>query len=185
MGLDMYLKKKTFIWTNYENEGKRDLSNIKINDKKYNHIKPERICEITEDIGYWRKANHIHKWFVENVQDGKDDCGEYYVSRENLLSLLDLCRKVKRGTVLIDGAITNGYSFENGVKMPIIEQGKEIKNPEFAASLLPTKDGFFFGNTDYDKYYMQDIDDTIEIIEKLLPELTGSNSADIYYHSSW
>ena len=26
-----------------------------------------------EEIGYWRKANAIHRWFVEFVQDGVDD----------------------------------------------------------------------------------------------------------------
>ncbi len=29
---------------------------------------------IQEEVAYWRKANAIHKWFVENVQDGQDDC---------------------------------------------------------------------------------------------------------------
>jgi hypothetical protein len=24
-------------------------------------------------VGYWRKANAIHRWFVEHVQDGNDD----------------------------------------------------------------------------------------------------------------
>lgn len=33
------------------------------------------ICRsIWKEIGYWRKANHIHKWFVDCVQDGEDDC---------------------------------------------------------------------------------------------------------------
>ena len=27
-------------------------------------------------IASWRKANAIHKWFVDNVQDGVDDCGD-------------------------------------------------------------------------------------------------------------
>lgn len=28
---------------------------------------------IWQEIGYWRKANHIHKWFVDKVQGGDDD----------------------------------------------------------------------------------------------------------------
>ena len=31
--------------------------------------------ETHEEVGYWRKANAIHGWFVRNVQNGKDDCG--------------------------------------------------------------------------------------------------------------
>lgn len=46
---------------------------------------------IEEEI-YWRKANAIHGWFVENVQDGEDDCGCYEVSYSQLLNLYDtLC----------------------------------------------------------------------------------------------
>ena len=47
-----------------------------------------------EEVGYWRKANHIHRWFVENVQNNDDDCGCYPVSREQLDSLLRTCRRV-------------------------------------------------------------------------------------------
>lgn len=41
---------------------------------------------------YWRKANQIHKWFVDNIQSGKDDCGYYYVSLEKLKDLREVCR---------------------------------------------------------------------------------------------
>ena len=34
-----------------------------------------------ESFGYWRKANQIHKWFVDNVQGGIDDCRPYPVSQ--------------------------------------------------------------------------------------------------------
>lgn len=48
------------------------------------------------EAGYWRKANHIHKWFVENVQDGNDDCRPHDVSRNDLKLLLKLCEEVKK-----------------------------------------------------------------------------------------
>lgn len=44
--------------------------------------------------GYWRKANQIHKWFVDNVQNGNDNCGTYYVSAQDLETLKDLCLQV-------------------------------------------------------------------------------------------
>jgi len=44
---------------------------------------------------YWRKANHIHKWFVDNVQDGKDECHDAYVTHEQLQELLATCRQVQ------------------------------------------------------------------------------------------
>jgi hypothetical protein len=46
------------------------------------------------EIGYWRKANAIHKWFVDNVQDGVDDCGYYKVTKEHLIQLQNTCNEV-------------------------------------------------------------------------------------------
>jgi len=42
---------------------------------------------------YWRKSNQIHKWFVDNVQGGEDDCGNYYVSKDKLKELRETCRQ--------------------------------------------------------------------------------------------
>jgi hypothetical protein len=42
---------------------------------------------------YWRKSNQIHKWFVDNVQGGEDNCGEYYVSKDKLKELRETCRQ--------------------------------------------------------------------------------------------
>ena len=46
------------------------------------------------EIGYWRKANAIHAWFVECCQDGVDNCATYHVSREDLKALMDRCADV-------------------------------------------------------------------------------------------
>ena len=45
-------------------------------------------------IASWRKANAIHKWFVDNVQDGVDDCGDYKVTKEQLIELHNVCNDV-------------------------------------------------------------------------------------------
>lgn len=47
-----------------------------------------------EDVMYWRKANAIHQWFVDNVQYGKDDCNEYGVSVDDMKQLLALVSSV-------------------------------------------------------------------------------------------
>ena len=87
MGLDMYLLRKISI-VNYDNH--KYTINISLNGQPVN-INPDKVSEITEEIGYWRKANAVHKWFVDNVQDGKDDCGSYYVSKEKLQQLMHDC----------------------------------------------------------------------------------------------
>jgi len=45
-------------------------------------------------VGYWRKVNAVHSWFVDNCQGGEDDCRTSYVSREQLQELKDQCEKV-------------------------------------------------------------------------------------------
>lgn len=152
MGLDMYLYKKNYIWSGewVNPEAKQEVI-VKTGGKVDTKIKPERIKYVVEEVGYWRKANQIHNWFVQNVQNGNDDCGNYYVSREALEGLLNICR--------------------------IVSVDKEK-----AEELLPTQSGFFFGGTEYDEWYYQDIENTIKILEDVLSDETGD---DFEYSSSW
>src|SRR6187549_2040929 len=80
MGLDMYLNKKTYVknWSHMA-EKERHKITVRKGGRIRKDIKPERISEITEQVAYWRKANAIHRWFVEKVQGGKDDCENYEV----------------------------------------------------------------------------------------------------------
>ena len=61
---------------------------------------------------------------------------------------------------------------------------KVLENHDLAEELLPTCSGFFFGGTDYDEFYMSDIINTIEIIERVLKE-TNFDEEYICYESSW
>ena len=139
---------------------------------------------IFTEIAYWRKANEIHNDFVEYVQHGVDDCGTYDVSKKQLEDLLYKCKEVERIAVLEKSKVVNGYTFENGKEIPMYEDGEVIANAEEVAAILPTQGGFFFGSTDYDKYYMEDIKYTIDILEKILEE-TDFDTEAVCYHSSW
>ena len=139
---------------------------------------------IFTEIAYWRKANEIHNYFVEHVQHGVDDCGTYDVSKKQLEDLLYKCKEVERIAVLEKSKVVNGYTFENGKEIPMYEDGEVIVNAEEVAAILPTQGGFFFGSTDYDKYYMEDIKYTIDILEKILEE-TDFDTEAVCYHSSW
>lgn len=189
MGLDMYLYKKTYIGAQYEHRNVKGKIDITIGDKVV-PIKFDRVCYIEESVGYWRKANAIHNWFVANVQDGEDNCKDYYVSVENLKELLNVCLDVKEKAIIKDGKIQNGSTLKNGVWEPNMVDGKYIENVEEIADILPTTDGFFFGSTDYNEYYMQDIDYTIELIQGLLKEeeeikKLGFYDSEFVYSSSW
>jgi hypothetical protein len=53
-----------------------------------------------------------------------------------------------------------------------------------AESQLPTQAGFFFGGTEYDESYFEGIQDTINILQKVLEE-TDFEESVITYRSSW
>lgn len=148
IGLDMYIYAK--LWLGGEQD-KAESDKVRLLYPEIPLSENLNSVEIKFEIGYWRKANHIHKWFVDNIQRGVDDCDEYYVSRENLKKLLEICQKI-------------------------------FKDNSLAKELLPTQDGFFFGGTEYNKYYFDDIKDTIKIIEKCL-KLPDRYTFE--YHSSW
>jgi hypothetical protein len=52
------------------------------------------MTEIKLSVAQWRKANQIHGWFIQNIQNGHDDCREYEVEREQLAELATLCQSV-------------------------------------------------------------------------------------------
>ena len=87
MGLDMYLYAKRYV-SEYREEDKP------LKDKLA-EVVGHGVSEVQSNAAYWRKANQIHAWFVDNIQDGEDDCKNYWVSREQLRELIDICKQVK------------------------------------------------------------------------------------------
>jgi len=138
----MFLHKKHYIG----NKWKESEKQVKVTVLKeqtgvcfpLGSIKNERISEITEEVMYWRKANAIHNWFVTTIQKGKDDCGSYYVSKEQLQKLRKTVTKVIESSELVVGDVINGYYYgENGKKISMTGIGKIIKDPTVARQLLP------------------------------------------------
>jgi len=157
MGLDMWLNKRS----------------------KNLDVAPEEVC-------YWRKANQIHNWFVNKVQEGNDDCGEYVVTKEELQELVDLCQEVIDASKLVEGSIINGRTYDRATSKWIdnVVKSKIIKNPKKAMELLPTVSGFFFGSTDYDEYYILDLQHTVEVLKDVIKD-TDFDKYVITYNSSW
>ncbi len=182
MGLDMYLSKKTYVknW-DFQKDGEKHKVTVKKGNKVRTDIKPERVSYITESVAYWRKTNHIHQWFVENCQDGEDNCQESYVSREKLQGLVDICKQVKE-SLEKSGKKTVKVKVGWRNKEDLFEDVEVYSDTELAEELLPTQPGFFFGGTEYDQWYVQGLDETINQIEPLLQE---EGDGEFYYQASW
>jgi hypothetical protein len=134
MGLDMYLTRRTTVMSGFHEQNKRVMDSFK--ELQVYGVVPDLVQTIEEEVGYWRKDNHIHQWFVDNVQDGEDDCQKYWVSEDDLKKLKQTCEEV-------------------------------LKDPSKKEDLLPTEEGFFFGDTDYDEYYFVGLETTIKIIDRI------------------
>lgn len=97
MGLDMYLiaRRRVYPW----------IEKMKpVHTKMASAVKeflnpPESAWDdsgitVSIEVGYWRKANAIHGWMVKNIQDGRDECQESYLTKEKAQELLSLCQTV-------------------------------------------------------------------------------------------
>lgn len=93
MGLDMYLYKEIYVGGEYESNDVTGGVDIKAGNDTI-RLDAKEVSSIRCRVAYWRKANQIHQWFVNNVQDGNDNCAEYYVSVESLRQLLDEVNEV-------------------------------------------------------------------------------------------
>lgn len=88
----MYLDKTIYI-SEYDKNDKtlvdKVLSLIGVEDKSGNY----KHLDIVVPAIYWRKANQIHKWFVDNCQNGIDKCQTVDVEVDKLKELLKVVQK--------------------------------------------------------------------------------------------
>lgn len=148
MGLDQYLYATKYLKnTNTEYSAILDTLNANAFGDCYGFLEIQ--------VASWRKSNQVHNWFVENCQDGTDECQRSNdISRAELEELIDLCQQV-----------TDDHSL--------------------AQELLPCQGGFFFGSTEYDEWYFTDVADTITKLRYVLDNTPDDNSWNFYYQSSW
>ena len=161
MGLDQYLTAKKYVRKfDYSDTQYRAIT------QDYTDLLPMDAPDISKNggfsgitvsypVGYWRKANSIHNFFVQTLGGGEDNCQEMWVSHVHLVDLRDRCMK-----------ILNADDME--------AKAKEVG--------LETVSGFFFGDTEYGDWYKDDLRLTIKICNKALdlPE-----EYDLHYQASW
>jgi len=164
MGLDQYLYARKFISANNFSRDEEGNFNATPNPEFSNIMEQSGLpldinkytfagsANVAIQVGYWRKANAIHGWFVDGLANGVDECQEIYVPREKLSELRDLCKSV-------------------------------LKKPAMAGEILPPTSGFFFGSSEVDEWYMDDLKTTVEMIDFILANT--SDDYDFFYQASW
>ena len=169
MGLDMYLeiRKNEYRSKHYQDKGSDLALEYPKDITEFIPIPTDLTIsrQTNYKVGYWRKANQIHNWFMQNCAERDDwdnpidDCRPIRITVGALEKLLDDCKKV-------------------------------LEDHSLASSLLPTQSGFFFGSTEYDEYYFSDIEKTIKIIEPVLKFAKHKLKIEdydweVYYQASW
>lgn len=97
MGLDSYLYVKETFFSGF-GSSEKEIKNVKSIARKFGCMKfydPDVLqqAEIKLQIAYWRKANHIHQYFL-NLTTKEDDCSPIYVQKDDLENLLSICHEV-------------------------------------------------------------------------------------------
>lgn len=150
MGLDMYLSKRTYV-KNWDHQTADEKHQISI----------KKSGKVRKDI----KPKRISS-IIEEVA---------YWRKFNALHMW-FVKNVQKG---VDDC-GDYYVSDDKLKELLAELEQVVKDKSKAAEILPTASGFFFGSTQYDEYYFQDVKDTIKILKELVKE-----GGDFYYQSSW
>lgn len=166
MGLDMYLDAKKYIsgWSHSKDPLFDPLAKL----LGFQPCSESPSMDLSVRIGYWRKANAVHNWFVQNIQNGDDDGRAYRVSREKLEKLKQDCELVLVGSRTATGDIKIAESWGPEGHKIHTQRGEVITNPELAEKVMPYVSGFFFGCTDYNEFYLAHLERTMAIIKAAL-----------------
>lgn len=101
---------------------------------------------------YFRKYNWLYGW----------------VRRKLKLPELENCEHYKLTRSMINDLID--------------DISKVLSDQSLAKKLLPTEDGFFFGSTEYDDWYFNDLCDAKTQLTQLLAKMSDGEPADFW---SW
>ena len=108
-----------------------------------------------EEVAYWRKANQIREWFLNHIEEMEPDSNcQHFEVTEDMLEEL-------------------------------IADCKEVLNhKELAGEILPTSNGFFFGSTDYNEWYFDELKETVTMLTEVITE-TDWDTEEVAYYEWW
>lgn len=142
-----------------------------------------------ESRSQWREDKGIEDFYPSELQDLKTDIWERnFLSKETKYQI-GYWRKFNALHSYIVKVYADGEDkcqeiclYQERIKH-LLAVLKEVKNNHSKApQLLPTQSGFFFGSTDYDEWYWEDVEYSIRLFEEVLKL---PKEFDIYYQASW
>lgn len=163
-----------------------------------------------DSVGYFRKVNFLIAWY-EGKYGELPNCVERLIYREDIESLVKDCLAVmnaheKCGKIETETRQTNCIKVEDGANLFEVVSGairseaeranqpKDIESDmedylngrpdvQLAQELLPTMDGFFYGDTSYNEYYFDDVKRVWSTFTTILDDMQDGD--DIYIEQSY
>jgi hypothetical protein len=157
MGLDIYFHKtKRTEWERFQNDTQAKSGNSS------HDFEPE-------EIGYFRKVNFLMSFF-----DYDGNCEYKEISRERLQALRDACAEIAKMKPVRIEITRYDYGGTDEVK------DYSLADKTRCAELLPTQSGFFFGNTEYDQWYFQEVKEVLIWVDRVLSDLADDEVVLMY-----
>ena len=163
MGLDMYFYARKTTYKSFSKWGNPERANevnypedLKtFSDYIYDRNFKSVQIETRYQIGYFRKFNALHSYIVKTFADGIDNCQDIILYKEDV-------EQIKK----------------------VLDDVLEANTEEKAKELLPTQSGFFFGGTDYDEFYFEDVKVAADLMQNLLDNF-DFEKYQLIYEASW
>lgn len=76
------------------------------------------------------------------------------------------------------------------VSLDQLKELRELANsvvltPAMAGDILPPQEGFFFGSSDIDEWYISDMKKTVEMLDKVISSVSPNEYPTFFYQASW
>ena len=159
------IKPKDITWDEYEKLPEKEREAYDEANRQRPHF-----SDYAEEIGYFRKVNFLVSFF-----NYEENCELKEITYEEVKWLKTACE-----TVL--DAYTDSEGWRNREDADAYDYEDEPWE-DVADSYLPTQEGFFFGSTDYDEYYISDVREVKEWCEKVLADT--NKEEDVLIMDCW
>ena len=157
MGLDMYLYRKEYVSTFAWSQDERAVKEANLHAVIANHF------NVDPSMGGIYVDICVAYWRKANAIHG------WFVN--TLAGGVDECQPIY-------------------VSLDKLIELRELANsvvlaPAMAGDILPPQAGFFFGSSDIDEWYINDMKNTVEMLDKIISSVSPDEYPTFFYQASW
>ena len=157
MGLDMYLYRKEYVSTFAWTQDEKAVKEANLHSVIANHF------NVDPNMGGIYVDYCVAYWRKANAIHG------WFVN--TLAGGVDECQPIY---ISLDRLIEL-RELANSV----------VLTPAMAGDILPTQSGFFFGSSDIDEWYISDMKNTVDMLDKIISSVSPEDYPTFFYQASW